>query len=226
MRLSSVALVGVFVAMAAGVCGAVPVDLSTVTVDENGNGSLGTLPLKGEMIADPTSLTGSQVLVYPLPFAVTPGDVVLVEPGTTEPANSDLIRFVAPQVFWNATTDGTIVGAAGLLLFYSDLPKAGETADLADVGVPPAAPNARTFTETGLFGQPYSEGGPNGLVYNPAAGDPGSFGVTYVGLIAAPSYTFISDGTTVPLPSVAWAGLVLMGVLGGWRAVRRHRIST
>src|SRR4051812_8663511 len=100
MRFSSVAVVLGVVAMVAGVSRAVPVDLSSVTVDENGNGSIGTIRLVGELITDPTSLSGSKVLAYALPFAVTPGDVVLSEPGTPENSSSDLIRFVStPRVF-------------------------------------------------------------------------------------------------------------------------------
>ena len=63
---------------------------------------------------------------FTLPFPVTPGDVVLTEPGTTEPADSDLIRFFTPAA-----------GGPSLLLFYSDLPAAGEAAEIADLGVPP-----------------------------------------------------------------------------------------
>src|SRR5436309_3820654 len=94
MRFSSVAVVLGVVAMVAGVSRASPVDLFSVTVDENGNGSIGTTPLVGELITDPTTLSGSKVLAYALPFAVTPGDVVMSEPGTPENSNSDLIRFV------------------------------------------------------------------------------------------------------------------------------------
>ena len=106
------------------------------------------------------------------------------------------------------------------MLFYSDLPGPGGTADLADLGVPPAAPGAKVFAETGLFGAPYLEAGPNGLVYTPALStspspDPGSVGQSL-------TYVFISDAASVPLPTSAWAGLVLLMGLGAWRVIRKR----
>lgn len=187
----------------------IPIGPFVIAVDENGNGSFtsanGTIAFTGSIITDPTSTTGSKVLAYDLPFLGTlaSGDVVLTEPGTTEPADSDLIRFFTPAT-----------GAPSMLLFYSDLPGAGETADLADLGVPPAALGAKVFSEVG------PEGGPNGVVYTPFFNDPGS---SSLGTATFPNltYDFISDAA-VPLPASAWAGLVLIVGFGVWRVARRR----
>jgi len=212
MRPNLFAAFGLSAALVAGVAqGQLTSTATTITVDEGGKGTIGTAPLPGTLMPDPTSASGSPVLAYPLPFLVTPGDVVLIEPGTPEPANSDLIRFVVPQgVGPDFTTDGNV--GFSLLLFYSDLPAAGETAALGDLGVPPAAPGAKIFTEVG------SEAGPNGFTYTPGVGDPGSPS-SILGVSGA-TYTFISD-SAVPLPSTVWAGLALMGVVGVWTAFRR-----
>ena len=191
----------------------------TVTVDENGNGSItnpsGTTPLVGTLMPDPSSnnvIPGGMnlVLVYPLPFLIIPGDVVLTEPGTTEPANSDLIRFVLNPN--SAATNPT-----GLLLFYSELGGPGEVGDLADRGVPPAfvAPPVSpiTLAEVG------PEAGPNGVIYTPGTiqgfVEPGSTGVA-----GEVTYNIISDPAGVPLPTSAWAGLALLTGLGAWRVIR------
>ena len=209
--LAGVCVVSALASSAALADDIVPAPTVGITVDENGNGSMtspnGTTPIPGTVITDPTSTAGSKVLAYTLPGVVASGDIVITEPNTTEPANSDLIRFFTPAT-----------GAQTMLLFYSDLAGAGEAADIADLGVPPAAPGAKVFAETGLFAAPYTEAGPNGLVYMPAAGDPGSA----TGAIL--SYTLISDAASVPLPASAGAGLVLLMGLGASRIRKRVTI--
>ncbi len=72
--------------------------------------------------------------------------------------------------------------------------------------------NLLILTETGLFGKPYSENGPNGIVYKPAAGQPGDMGngVTYV---------FISDAIPEPASMVMLGmGMALIAVV--WRSRR------
>lgn len=233
------------VALSASAVRATSIPVITVTVDENGKGSIGPLDLTGSLMADPNR-PDHRVLAYVLPAPVTPGDVVLNEPGRSQ-GGSDLIRFINVTAVDDETDDngdtkpntGTSDGdddeetAKSLLLFYSDTASTGEAPTLADVGVPTALqPNHKAFDETGLFGKTYSDAGPNGLVYTPGAGDPGSL-LAGVGEISAntvvgisPNYVFISDaaGTPppgTPLPASDWAGLALLGGIGAWRQWRR-----
>ena len=67
--------------------------------------------------------------------------VVLSESGTTKPAEFGLDPILHPAA-----------GGPRLLLSYSDLRAAGEAADIADLGVPPAA----RIRRDGFFGAPYS----------------------------------------------------------------------
>ena len=189
-----------FIGLAATTAQAVIVVPTTVTVDESGTGSIGSAPLIGSVITDPTSTTGSKVLAYPLPFPVTPGDVILTEPSTTEPADSDLIRFFSPQ---------NVANMPSLLLFYSDPPGTGEVGQVADLGVPPAASGAKVFAEVG------PEDGPNGAPYTPGLTDPGAS-------VFVTNYSFISDPSGVPLPASAIAGLALLMGLGAWRVIRKR----
>ena len=196
---------GLFIALASSAAQAVPIVPVTVTVDESGTGLIvlgfQSTPLTGSVITDPTSTTGSKVLAYPLPFVAAAGDVVLTEPGTTEPSDSDLIRFVLNPATPTAPTS--------LLLFYSDLPGAGETAQVADLGVPPAVSGAKIFAEVG------PEDGPNGATYTPGSMDPGAS-------VLVAHYSFISDPSGVPLPTSVVAGLVLLTGLGAWRLMRKR----
>lgn len=207
-------LTGVCLFIALASCVSQASTIANVGVDESGNGFITTpstvTVLTGLVITDNTTSTTGSKLGYGLPFVVTPGDVVLTEPGTTEPADSDLIRFIPPPP--------TFPGPVGsVLLFYSELPAAGEIAQAADLGVPPASPTAKVFVETGLFGAPYSEAGPNGLLYAPGPTDPGGSSN------ASLTYIFTSDPAGTPLPASAWAGLVLIAGFGAWRIVRRRR---
>jgi hypothetical protein len=117
-----------------------------ISFDENGNGMGPTGPLPHTIAVDPIS--GIATLVYTLPVAVAPGDLLLFEQQTS--TLSDIVRF-------NGTNQA---------FFFSDH-ETGDALDLADVGLPtPITPNT-----------PMNENGPegnNGVVYIPVAGGPGS----------------------------------------------------
>ena len=155
-------------------------------------------PHPGFLQLDPGPGGLPNALTFTTPVGLVAGDLVLQEPGG---GISDLIR-------WNANN--------ATLVFYSDI----ETSDLppfdsADIGLPTAFyPNVCSVTETGLFGQPYSETGPNGYVYVPLPGQPG-YDPSNPG--NQPTYTIIS----VPEPgTVALVGLSLVGVLA---VIRRKK---
>jgi hypothetical protein len=157
-------------------------------------------PHPGFLQLDPGPGGLPNALTFTTPVGLVAGDLVLQEPGG---GISDLIR-------WNANN--------ATLVFYSDI----ETSDLppfdsADIGLPTAFyPNVFSVTETGLFGQPYSETGPNGYVYVPAVGQPGYDPSNTPG--NQPTYTIISD---VPEPgTVALVGLSLVGALA---VIRRKK---
>jgi hypothetical protein len=107
-------------------------------------------------------------LVYTLPSAVTPGDLLLFEQQVTT-QQSDIVRFEGNQAF-----------------FFSDR-EAGETPDLADVTQLPAAQaNAIPLTENGPEGN-------NGVVYTPSTSTPG-FPTTGVNV----TYNIMSDVVPEP----------------------------
>ncbi|HEY7087216.1 MAG TPA: hypothetical protein VH518_03945, partial [Tepidisphaeraceae bacterium] len=124
-----------------------------------------------------------------LPIA---GDVLVFENATTGTL-SDLLRF---------TPDGH-------LLVYSDLPEAGETPDLADVGIPASRQtNLVNVLETG------SEGGLNGVFgYTPTPNQPGYIPY-FTGAVVV--YNFTSD---VPEPAM----LTLVGAFSAAAMLRRRR---
>src|SRR5438105_3347028 len=62
-----------------------------ITVDELGKGNFNGNPLISGIGVDPVS--GISTLFYRLPFAGTPGDVVLLEPGPIPQQTSDILRF-------------------------------------------------------------------------------------------------------------------------------------
>ncbi len=74
-----------------------------------------------------------------------------------------------------------------------------------------------TFTETGLFGNPYTEAGPNGYVYLASSGMPGEDGTG-----VPVQYTFISD---VPEPGSLSLLLGGLGLLCGFKLLRRKAIA-
>src|SRR4051812_27638189 len=71
--------------MAAPAAAAVPI----ITVDEYGN-SLGNIAV-GPGFLSPDPISGFVTLTYILPFPGNAGDVILIEPSTSQP--SDVIRF-------------------------------------------------------------------------------------------------------------------------------------
>jgi hypothetical protein len=150
--------------------------------DENGNGFGPGGPIPGVIGIDP--LTGTNALVYILPFPTAPGDVLLTESGAGSNTVSDIFRFINNQLIVYSERE------------TNDVPPF----DLADIGLPPLQPNvAGPFQEVGVEGN-------NGFVWAPppgsgAPGDPG-FPV---------QYNFISD---VPEPSaLVLVGLGLAGVV-------------
>src|SRR5262245_49359393 len=62
-----------------------------VTVDEFGKGNFNGTGLPSAIAVEPIS--GIATLMYTLPFVGTPGDVVLLEPGTGPQQTSDILRF-------------------------------------------------------------------------------------------------------------------------------------
>src|ERR1035441_5975363 len=96
-----------------------------LTIDEFG-GSLNGIPFT--IGPDPSGgVTTSPVLIYTLPFAVTPGDVILMDewqPGLPGP-NSDIVRF------WNPTGINQTE-----IIFYSDFSATDPADSPADVGLP------------------------------------------------------------------------------------------
>jgi hypothetical protein len=164
---------------------------TVITIDEFGNGSfVSTVPALGS--GKLNSFTGGTLptLAYDLgTIPITPGDILILEPGQQTP--SDLLRWIQPAGQTHT-----------FLLVYSD--KDNGVISPADVGVPtgPYSSNLVTLTETGLFGLPYSDAGPNGITFTAGANDPG-----YAGSVVAGSIVFISDG---PEPSS-----IVLACLGG-----------
>jgi hypothetical protein len=154
------------------------------TFDENGN-STGPGISPGVMSPDPSGGLTVPVLVYTLPFPVVPGDVGLLENGSTSQSPSDLVRFVSSPA----------TGNISYIIFYSDVETPGSL-DLADTGLPPS-PNAIIIPEAG------TEAGPNGATWTPAPGAPGS---PLSGVSVA--YQIISD---VPEPNA----VALVAIGGG-----------
>jgi len=192
-KLTELALVfGIASAIALTTAHAIVPVPSKVTVDEFGNGVYNGVPLAtGNPVDLQTSVPG---FAYILPFNYTFGayptaDVELYEPGSTDPITggylaSDILRYtIAPNP------------GSSYLFFYSDR----STTDLADstadvLGLAGGVGYLVAYgLETGLFGNPYSEAGPNGFVYTAGPGMAG-----WDGNPAGTQYTFISD---VPEPS-------------------------
>lgn len=166
------------------------------TFDEFGNSS-GPGITPGILQPDPSGgVVPAPVLVYTLPFAAIPGDVVLIEPGSSTTGQfSDVVRF------WNPTGVN-----ATQVIFYSDFSAADPADSPADTGLPVNLINPVFINEVGPEGN-------NGAIYIPAAGGPGSLPGA-VGL----QYNIISD---VPEPNT----FALAALSAGWLLLtlkRRH----
>lgn len=206
-------LVRVLVALAFAAClcsSALADGCPTITVDENGNGTLnfttgGTCgsgaiaPTSGVLAADPGPGGLASVLTYSLlgPPSLVAGDVLLTECGGA--CFLDVIRFNP------AGTGGA--GYAASLLFYSDNVDGFDS--LGDTPSPPGAfySNTVSIPEIGTETN-------NGAIYTPTAGQPGfvaGFTVTY---------DFISDGTGVPVPEPGSLMLLGTGLLGLFGVIR------
>jgi hypothetical protein len=169
----------------------------TLSIDEFG-GSLNGIPFT--IGPDPSGgVTTSPVLIYTLPFAVTPGDVTLSEPGLPTQQYSDVVRF------WNPTGINQ-----SEIIFYSDF-SATDPADApADVGLPTQLqPIVVTIPEVGPEGN-------NGAVYLALPGMPGSTSFAPI------QYNIISD---VPEPSSVALLFSGVGLLFGIKRFRRKGLS-
>jgi hypothetical protein len=168
-----------------------------LTIDEFG-GSLNGIPFT--IGPDPSGgVTTSPVLIYSLPFAVTPGDVILTEPGQPNGPNSDIVRF------WNPTGINQ-----SEIIFYSDFSAADPADAPADVGLPTLLqPIVVRIAETGPEGN-------NGAVYLAAPGMPGSTSFLPI------QYNIISD---VPEPGTGALLLSGVGLLFGIKRFRRKGLS-
>jgi hypothetical protein len=177
-----VAGVGILAASATSVFG-VPGDI--FTFDENGNGNFNGATVPWQMAPDPSGGLAANVLIYQLPLLVTPGDVLLLEPGASSSTPSDLVRFF------------NLAGANfSDVIFYSDFSPTDPPDALADTGLPAPSPNAIVINEVGPEGN-------NGAVWIPLPGQPGSNPAG-----AQITYNIISD---VPEPG----SMLLAGLSGG-----------
>jgi hypothetical protein len=180
----------------------------TITVDENGNGTLTNnanppffSPLPFALMQDPGpgGLAGAATYGLLNPPGLTAGDLILLEPGAVGTL-SDIIRF-------NPNQNG------GSLVFYSDNTDGKDS--LADIGFPSALyTNNFTAFEVGPEGN-------NGFSYTPTAGMPG-----FVAGAGGPvTYVIRSDFTAVPEPgTLALSGLTLVVGVAAAR-LRRSRAA-
>lgn len=171
----------------------------TLTIDEFGSNNI--IPFT--MGPDPSGgVTNSSVLFYTVPFAVTPGDVILTEPGQPNGPNSDIVRF------WNPTGANQTE-----IIFYSDF-SATDPADApADVGLPTQLqPLVVTIPEVGPEGN-------NGAIYLATPGLPGSTSLLPI------QYNILSDVLPVPEPGTGALLLSGVGLLFGIKRFRRKGLS-
>lgn len=172
------------------------------TFDENGNitmnGGPDPVPVPSQVAPDPTAGVTGNVLIYTLPFQVTPGDVALLEPGGTASIPSDIVRFYTPST-----------ANFSYIIFYSDVEAGEPNTDLADSGLP-VSPNAFPIPEVGPEGN-------NGAAWNPIPGQPGS-APTGVNI----QYNIISD---VPEPGTLAFLVSGVGILFGINRFRQKGLS-
>jgi hypothetical protein len=167
-----------------------------VTFDENGKG---TYQQNNNMsTALPFTVGSGNVLTYLLPFAVTPGDVLINDNlAGVAPDFGDILRFTA-----NNTVE-----------YYSDSGPNDPPDALADNATFPTrdsiSANAFTLNEVGPEGN-------NGFIYTPTVGQPG-----YNAAVTVTAYGVISDA---PIPEAASSvSLGLLLTLGGLVVVSRRR---
>jgi hypothetical protein len=181
----------------------------TITVDENGNGTLVNTnnfnsPLPSALLQDPGPGGLPGALTYGLlnPPGLVAGDLIMLEPGTLGVV-SDLIRFNP-----NQTAPGL---GTGTMVFYSDNVDGKDS--LADIGFPTALyANTATVVEVGPEGV-------NGFSYTPTAGMPG-----FVAGAGGPvTYVIHSDLPSVPEPGALALGAFAscVGLAVAWRRRRR-----
>jgi len=172
------------------------------TFDENGNISMNggpdPVPVPYTVAPDPSGGVAANVLIYTLPFQVTPGDVALLEPGQPSSAPSDIVRFFTPST-----------ANFSYIIFYSDIEAGEPNTDLADSGLP-VSPNAFPIPEVGPEGN-------NGATWNPVPGQPGS-APTGVNI----QYNIISD---VPEPGSLALLAGGIGILLGMNRFRQRGLS-
>jgi hypothetical protein len=180
------------------------ISVITITVDENGNGTingfggLNSLPFAIQPDPGPGGLAA--VLTYNLgsPPGFVAGDLLLTEPGQS--GLSDVIRF-NPDLTLAVPNTGTLV-------FYSD--NTDGSPDLADTPTPPLA-----FYTNNIVRAEVGPEGNNGFTYTPTAGQPG-----FVAGASVPvTYVIQSDVPAAPVPEPCTLALLAIGgaSLAGYR---------
>jgi hypothetical protein len=176
---------------------AAPLTTITITVDENGNGTIngfaGLESLPSTLQSDPGPGGLASVLAYSMlnPPGLTAGDVLLTDNGVT----LDVIRFNPSETCVDQST--------GCLVFYSDNIDGFDS--IGDTSSPPGAfyTNVISIPELGTESN-------NGAFYTPTVGEPG-----FVAGAAVPvTYDFISDGSGAPVPEPMTLSLFGAGIVG------------